>query len=334
MKDVSVLGLVLSLFEKFKSDLNEQIQPGPAGRDGIDGKDGVDGINGKDGLNGRDGIDGKDGLNGKDGVDGKDGINGIDGKDGADGKDGRDGKDGLDGIDGKNGVDGKDGRDGIDGKDGINGRDGKDGLDGIDGKDGRDGLDGKDGVDGKNGIDGLNGKDGKDGLNGRDGKDGKDGKDGVDGKDGAVPELEPYLKPHLDNLNRWRENVNKSLASIGGGGSYGILENRDVEKKPLSAIADKALLVYNINKKKFVVTDLQEIFAEFQASNEPMYSRLIDVDGDTTYIGEALPGTALSSSTWRIKRIVNDNGDTTIMWAEGSADFGFVWNDRLTYTYN
>ncbi len=313
MKEVSVLGLVISLFEKFKSELTEQIQPGPPGKDGRDGKDGIDGIQGPPGKDGRDGKDGKDGI---DGIQGPIGPQGPKGDPGLQGPKGDKGSDGAPGKVGQKGPKGDKGDAGPQGEQGFPG------------------PKGDKGDPGETGPQGPKGDKGDPGLQGPKGDKGDKGDRGEPGPPGPPAELEPVLKPHLDNLNRWRENVNKSLASLGGGGSFGILDNRDVEKKPLSVIADKALLVYNINKKKFVVTDLQEIFAEFQASSEPMYSRLIDVDGDTTYIGEALPGTSLSSGSWRIKRIVNDNGDTTIMWANGSAEFDFVWNDRLTYTYS
>ena len=73
------------------------------------------------------------GKDGKVGPKGRDGKDGIDGKDGKNGKDGRDGKNGVDGA---SGVDGKNGRDGINGAAGKNGRDGKNGPSGINGQDG------------------------------------------------------------------------------------------------------------------------------------------------------------------------------------------------------
>jgi hypothetical protein len=50
------------------------------------------------------------------------------------------------------------------------------------------------------------------------------GPQGPAGKDGVVPDIEPIIKKTQDDFNRWRENINKSLASLGGGG----LGERDV----------------------------------------------------------------------------------------------------------
>ena len=69
---------------------------------------------------------------------------------------------------------------------------------------------------------------------------------------------------------------------------------------------------------------------------EMQYNKLIDVSGDYTYIGEALPGTSQGSTSWRIKQVyVNPSTqDTTILWAGGTAEFDKIWNDRLSYSYS
>ena len=57
--------------------------------------------------------------------------------------------------------------------------------------------------------------------------------------------------------------------------------------------------------------------------------------GDLTYIGEADPGTAESASTWRIARIDEAlDPDLQITWADGTADFIKVWDDRAGYAYS
>ena len=56
-----------------------------------------------------------------------------------------------------------------------------------------------------------------------------------------------------------------------------------------------------------------------------------------TYIGEAVPGTATSASTWRIKRIGEytvAGQDAEIEWADGVATFTKVWDDRASYSYS
>ena len=64
------------------------------------------------------------------------------------------------------------------------------------------------------------------------------------------------------------------------------------------------------------------------------YDKLIDEDGTFVYIGEAVPGTSPSSSGWRIKRVDQTNEpDVEIIYANGSADFNFIWDNRATYAY-
>lgn len=53
----------------------------------------------------------------------------------------------------------------------------------------------------------------------------------------------------------------------------------------------------------------------------------------TTYIGQAAPGTATTTSAWRIKRVVDSIGGTSIDWAGGSAEFIHAWSDRLSLSY-
>ena len=57
--------------------------------------------------------------------------------------------------------------------------------------------------------------------------------------------------------------------------------------------------------------------------------------GDTLiYRGEAAPGADESASVWRIKRIqFAPDGDVTETWADGVAEFAYVWTDRTSLTY-
>lgn len=69
--------------------------------------------------------------------------------------------------------------------------------------------------------------------------------------------------------------------------------------------------------------------------NNLQYTRLIDTDGDYKYVGEATPGSDPAIAVWRIKRVeflVDD--DIEIMWADGTATFDKVWDNRLTYSYS
>lgn len=66
-----------------------------------------------------------------------------------------------------------------------------------------------------------------------------------------------------------------------------------------------------------------------------MYAKRVDFVSDNLfYKGEALPGSSIVDPVWRISRTtIGTDGDVTEEWVSGSALFGYVWNDRLTYSY-
>lgn len=327
-------------------DVLEEVETirGPMGLDGKDGVDGNRGPQGARGHSGKDGVDGKDGIDGATGPSGKDGLDGDTGPIGLRGDDGVDGNNGLDGV---NGRDGKDGVDGVDGRDGVSGNHGVDGLHGVDGKDGIDGQTGKDGKDGLDGKDGVDGKDGIDGLDGKTGEKGEKGDKGVD-----APDYEPKFEQLLEDFNkRVAENqtianknvagqikrIEKSLSTLGGGGSYKILDNADVDKTRLSSVVGDSILVFDPVKKKFVVQPFLTILDRLKADLEVQYDKLVDEDAvnSYTYVGEAVPGTDKSASIWRIKRIYElSDGDLEILWANGTASLDKTWTDRASYIYD
>ena len=52
------------------------------------------------------------------------------------------------------------------------------------------------------------------------------------------------------------------------------------------------------------------------------------------YIGEAKPGTADSSTGWRIKKLTySGNNVTHVRWASGNRNFDKEWDERTSYTY-
>ena len=53
----------------------------------------------------------------------------------------------------------------------------------------------------------------------------------------------------------------------------------------------------------------------------------------TTYIGEALPGTATSVARWQIMKIVEAASVTTITWADGNGAYDKEWDERANYEY-
>ena len=53
------------------------------------------------------------------------------------------------------------------------------------------------------------------------------------------------------------------------------------------------------------------------------------------YQGWARPGTAKTAARWKICKLTySGNFVTDIQWADGTASFTKVWNDRATYSYS
>ncbi len=57
----------------------------------------------------------------------------------------------------------------------------------------------------------------------------------------------------------------------------------------------------------------------------------VDEGATYMYVGEATPGTATSTASWRIKRIQLDPGH--VLFADGDSQFNNVWDDRASLTY-
>lgn len=66
-----------------------------------------------------------------------------------------------------------------------------------------------------------------------------------------------------------------------------------------------------------------------------VYSKRIDfVSEGELYRGEAVPGTPESASLWRIRKVLlASDDDVTETWAEGTAAFDKIWNNRSSYNY-
>ena len=245
--------------------------------------------------------------------------------------------------DGKDGEQGPMGPQGIPGEQGPKGDKGDVGPKGDIGPMGPRGEQGPMGPQGPKGDKGDPGPMGPQGPKGDMGPMGPRGEQGPPGKDAEPINIEPYLEKIKDQYQKLQSalvsRINNALSSgqVGGssgGGSARILNNDDVEFKRLSEVTENCVLIFDATKKKFVVKDLLEFIGTIQAGVEAQYNKLIDVDGNFTYIGEAVPGSLPSEAKWRIKRIETVGADTFILWASGSAEFNKVWNDRLTYTYS
>lgn len=84
------------------------------------------------------------------------------------------------------------------------------------------------------------------------------------------------------------------------------------------------------DKQDDIITELQAILAA--SGGTTSYALRYDEGATYTYIGEALPGTATSAASWRIKRLTN--ADNTIVWADGDSDFDNIYDNRVSLSYS
>lgn len=72
-----------------------------------------------------------------------------------------------------------------------------------------------------------------------------------------------------------------------------------------------------------------------QNTERPFTQKIAYSGTNPIYIGEAPPGTPTSSALWRIKKLEYSGSLVTgTVWANGSADFDKVWDNRTSYSYN
>ena len=337
-------------------DVLEEVQTirGPAGKDGKQGAKGDKGVKGDKGDKGERGERGADGVagpvgsageKGDTGERGEQGEQGLQGVAGIAGKDGAQGESGPQGLKGEKGDKGDRGSKGDAGTVGKTGKQGKTGAVGAKGDVGAQGAKGDKGDKGDTGLRGEKGERGERGEQGPQGIQGERGEAGPDYKERFEEALEGFNRQLTENKNTVTANlekqiqqINRSLSTLGGGGSYKIVDNADVDKAAIKSLVDDAVLIYDPTKKKFVAQSFLSILDRLKADLEVQYDKLVDEDPDNgfTYVGEAVPGTTKGQSIWRIKRIYEfgADGDLDILWANGTADFNKTWNDRATYTYS
>ena len=352
MKESLNTGLAVALYKKLREQVeNIKLIPGPIGPKGDKGPQGDKGVKGDRGERGEKGdkgdtgaagesIAGPQGVPGEQGPIGETGPEGPKGEKGDQGPKGDKGAVGPKGDKGDRGEKGDKGDRGDSGPIGKTGKSGPAGPAGLVGPQGEQGIRGEKGPKGDRGETGPAGERGEKGETGADGKPGIQGPEGPPGKDANEPDIGPITERLEKNFNDYRNQINKSLSSLGGGGSYKLLDNADVEMKQLSEVTENGILIYNVAKGKFVVSDIEEVILalglDLGVGTSQQYTRLVDTEGLDTYIGEALPGSNESTTVWRIKRVTEtaDGEDITILWASGSADFDKVWDDRATYLYS
>ena len=240
-----------------KGDTGAQGPQGEQGLRGERGERGLIGEQGEPGLRGEQGPIGEQGPKGEQGLIGEQGIQGIPGEQGPKGDKGEPGEPGIQGepgLIGEQGVQGPQGIQGISGPKGDKGEPGEQGPKGEPGEPGVQGLQGEQGIQGERGEPGPKGDMGLQGMPGPQGIQGEKGDvgpEGPPGKDAEIPDISPTVTRLENNFNRWRENVNKSLASVGGGGAVKIRQMDDVAS---SAFVDNRALVYEASSGKFIGT--------------------------------------------------------------------------------
>jgi len=363
-KDVAQsAALNLAFIEKFRREVSSQLDeitltPGPKGSQGLQGPKGDKGIKGDKGVKGDKGDQGIQGPQGPQGLLGEQGEVGATGKQGPQGEVGPMGPQGPQGVEGIPGSDGIDGRPGDDGPQGVPGERGEQGPVGPKGDRGEKGEKGDQGIPGPigatggvgpegakgdkgdTGDTGPRGERGEPGPKGEPGEQGPAGPEGKPGVDATVTEsdVQPYLDKINEQFQTWvnktQQDLNNKITAMAGSGSYAIMDNRDVEFKKRHEIDGNAILVFDAAKKKFVSEALDSVLERLRIDLEVQYDKLIDVDGDFTYVGEAVPGSERDAASWRIKRVYEIGDDIEVIWANNSADFDKVWNDRATYEYN
>lgn len=97
------------------------------------------------------------------------------------------------------------------------------------------------------------------------------------------------------------------------------------------------MFVWNDTTKKFEAWDGEVSIAAGVITVDPVtpYSVVVDEASATIiYIGEATPGTATSSATWRIKRVDSATITAEILYADGDDSFDNVWDNRAALSYS
>jgi len=335
---------IFNVFEDLQGLQGPRGFEGDKGEKGDKGPKGDKGIKGDRGDKGERGERGEVGAQGEKGEKGDKGDQGIKGDTGAKGERGEKGDIGLQGLTGPQGERGEKGDKGDKGNSGERGDRGEQGVAGPAGRDGTIGPIGPQGVAGPKGERGERGERGLTGPQGEQGIQGEKGEPGTPAPD-YRNEFEEALKNFNErltenatrvdnNIQKQIDRINQSLSTIGGGGSYKLVDNADVDKAALKGVVDDAILIYDPTKKKFIADSFVNVLDRLKAELEVQYNKLIDQEGTFYYIGEALPGTNTNQPKWRIKRIEEVGNDYNILWASGTAEFDKIWDDRVSFTYS
>lgn len=126
------------------------------------------------------------------------------------------------------------------------------------------------------------------------------------------------------------ENIEQYISVSAGSSSGGASAEIDTE---VINPTEGQVLVYDSGTSMWQNKTIAGVSTE--GTNDMQAKRTDAIDDFTLYQAEATAGVLNSAPNWRIKLITfSADGDTTITWAEGNANYDKVWNDRLTYAYS
>lgn len=108
-----------------------------------------------------------------------------------------------------------------------------------------------------------------------------------------------------------------------------------VGQQSVTAVVDGQEIVGEVERREFLVTVLQYDTGTVSVVEE---DEVFDVETDFSvpgvyYIGQAPVGSLTSAAVWRIRKITETPSGTSIDWANGTAEFVNVWDDRNSITY-
>jgi hypothetical protein len=63
-------------------------------------------------------------------------------------------------------------------------------------------------------------------------------------------------------------------------------------------------------------------------------TKLDESPAGTTYVGKTPVGSATSTPSWQIMKMVETSTTLTITWADGDSAFDNIWDDRASLTYS
>ena len=249
---------------------------GARGEKGLRGDKGIKGDRGLKGDRGERGIQGDKGVKGNRGDVGPMGLQGDVGPRGPKGEVGQIGPRGIQGVQGIQGLQGEIGPQGIPGPAGEQGERGYPGVQGPKGDRGETGLLGPIGPIGPKGDRGELGPTGPMGPK---------GEKGEKGDPGEVPDYEPRFEELVGQFTKkiadFENDANKRLqqrlkilsdgtvGATSGGGSYQLLDNRDVEYKSIKQgeVINDGILIFDESIGKFKVRSLPELVNEVSSQH-------------------------------------------------------------------